>query len=113
MKVAVSSEGKNLENKVSEVFARAPYFIIAEIEKGKIKDFEIIKNEAQNRMGEAGIFASQLIAEKGVEAVITKNIGPRAFEVLRQFNIKVFSGSGTVKEVLQDFISGKLGEFSP
>lgn len=112
MKVAVSSEGKSLEDKVSEVFARAPYFIIAEIEKGKIKSFEAIKNEASNRMGGAGIFASQLVAEKGVKAVITKNIGPRAFEVLNQFNIKVYSGKGTIKEVLEDFISGKLEEFS-
>lgn len=57
MKVAITSEGKNLEDRVSEIFARAPCFIIAEIKDGKIKSFETIKNEA-------GIFASQLIVEK-------------------------------------------------
>ncbi len=110
MKVAISSEGKNLKAKVSEVFARCPYFIIAEVEEGKIKDFEAIKNESENQMSGAGIFAAQLMAEKNVNVVITKNIGPRAFDVLRQFNIKVYSGSGKIKDVLADFIVGKIKE---
>jgi len=112
MKIAIGSTGKKLTDNVSEVFARCPYFIIAEIENGKIKKFEMIKNESQNQMAGAGISVAQLMAEKNVEAVITKNIGPRAFDVLRQFNIKVFYGSGKISEVLKDFLEGKLEEFS-
>jgi predicted Fe-Mo cluster-binding NifX family protein len=111
MKIAISSNGKNLTDNVSEVFARCPYFIIAEIENGKIKSFEAIKNEAGNRMGGAGIFAAQLMAEKDVKAVITKNIGPRAFDVLRQFNIEVYQGEGEIKKAIEEFIVGKLEKF--
>jgi predicted Fe-Mo cluster-binding NifX family protein len=111
VKIAISANGKNLEDKVSEVFARCPYFIIAEIENGKIKSFEAIENEAGGRAGGAGIFAAKLMAEKDVKAVITKNIGPRAFEVLRQFNIEVYQGEGEIKKAIEEFIQGKLKKF--
>jgi len=48
------------------------------------------------------------VAEKNVEVVITGNIGPRALDVLRQFNIEIYSGSGSVEDVLQKFIDSKL-----
>ena len=108
MKIAVSSTGKNLTDNISEVFARCPYFIIAEIENQEIKKFEAVKNESENQMGGAGISAAQLMAEKNVNAVITKNVGPRASDVLKQFNIGVYFGDGAIKKVLQEFIDGKL-----
>ena len=111
MRIGISANGKNLEDTISEVFARCPYFIIAEIENGKIKSFEAVKNEVGDRAGGAGIFAAQLMAEKDVKAVITKNIGPRAFEVLRQFNIEVYQGKGEVKKVIEEFIQEKLKKF--
>jgi len=111
MIIGISANGKNLEDTISEVFARCPYFIIAEIEKGKIKSFEAVKNEAEDRAGGAGIFSAKLMAEKDVKAVITKNIGPRAFEVLKQFNIEVYQGEGEIKKAIEDFIQGKLEKF--
>jgi predicted Fe-Mo cluster-binding NifX family protein len=111
MKIGISANGKNLEDTISEVFARCPYFIIAEIENGKIKSFEAVKNEAGGGSGGAGIFAAQLMAEKEVKVVITKNIGPRAFEVLKQFNIEVYQGEGEIKKAIEEFIQGKLKKF--
>jgi predicted Fe-Mo cluster-binding NifX family protein len=108
MKIAVSSIDKNIEGNISDVFARCPYFIIVDIENQEIKKTEAIKNESENQMGGAGISAAQLVAEKNVNVVITGNVGPRAFDVLKQFKIKVYSGSGAIKEVLQEFINGKL-----
>ena len=97
---------------MSEVFARCPYFIIAEIKNRKIEKTEIIKNENTNQMSGAGISAAQLMAEKDVNAVITKNVGPRALDVLNQFNIGIYYGNGRIKKVLQEFIDGKLEKMS-
>ena len=108
VKIAVSSMNKNIESDVSDVFGRSSYFVIAEIEDEKIKRTEIIENKSTNQMSGAGISAAQLMAEKNVNAVITGNVGPRAFDVLKQFNIEVYIGSGTIKKVLQEFIDGKL-----
>jgi predicted Fe-Mo cluster-binding NifX family protein len=111
MKIGISANGKNLEDTISEVFARCPFFIIAEIENGKIKSFEAIENKAGLGRGGAGIFAAKLMAEKDIKAVITKNIGPRAFDVLKQFNIEVYQGEGEIKKAIEEFIQGKLEKF--
>ncbi len=108
MKIAVSSIDKNIESNVSDVFGRCPYFIIAEINDKKIEKSEIIKNKNIDQMGGAGISTAQLMAEKDVNIVITGNVGPRALDVLNQFNIEIYSGEGVIKRVLQEFIDGKL-----
>jgi len=108
MKIAISSTGKNLTDNVSEVFARCPYFIIAEVENGKIQKTEVIENKIANQLGQAGISAAQLMAEKDIKTVITKNVGPRALDVLNQFKIDIYVGDGTIEKVSQEFIDGKL-----
>ena len=117
-KVAVSSTSENIESNVSDVFGRCPYFIIAEIPtKGesaagekdqKIEKIEVIKNENADQTGGAGISTSKLLVEQDVNVVITGNVGPRALDVLNQFNVEIYSGEGVIKDVLQEFINGKL-----
>ena len=108
VKIAVSSTEKHFNGKVSDVFARCPYFVIAEIENEKIQIVETIENKSANQLGQAGISAAQLMAEKNVNTVITKNMGPRALDVLKQFNIAIYYGDGAIKKVLREFIDGKL-----
>jgi len=108
MKIAISSMEKNINGNISDVFGRCSYFIIVDIEKGKIVETKVIENINVNQISGAGVFAAQLIAEQKVDVVITKNMGPRATDVLTQFNIEVYSGEGAIKEVLQEFINKKL-----
>jgi predicted Fe-Mo cluster-binding NifX family protein len=108
MKIAISATGETLEDNVSEVFARCPYFIIAEIENKEMKGFEAVKNESENQMGGAGISASQFLIEKNVNAVITGNVGPRADDVFKQFKVETYQSSGSIKEALDKFIKGEL-----
>jgi predicted Fe-Mo cluster-binding NifX family protein len=108
MKIAVSSIGKDIGAYVSDVFGRCPYFIIAKIENNEIKETATIENKNKDQMSGVGVLTSQMIAKENVEVVITKNIGPRALNVLRQFDIKIYLGTGSIKEVLQKFIEGKL-----
>ena len=108
MKIAVSSMGKNIDSNVADVFGRCRYFIIAEVENKKIKETKAIENQNIDQVSGAGISTAQLMAEKDVNVVITKNIGPRAMDVLKQFSIEVYIGKGVVKDVLQEFVDGKL-----
>lgn len=103
---------KTIDGNVSDVFGRCPYFIIAEIKKQKIERTEVLENKSTDQVSGAGISAAQFMAEKNVKAVITGNVGPRAFDILKQFNIEVYSGSGTIKEILQQFIDRKLKKVS-
>ena len=108
MKIAISSMGKELSDSVAEVFGRCPYFVIAEIEDGEIKNTEAFKNESENQTGGAGVSTSKFLVEKDVNVVIAKAVGPRALDVLKQFNVEIYNGEGEVQEVLQEFIDKKL-----
>lgn len=110
MKIAISSQGEDLEAMVDPRFGRCAYFIIYDSETKKT---EVLPNPALEAMGGAGIQAAQVIADKGAEVVITGNVGPNAFQTLNGAGIKIYGGaSGTVKENLQKYENGELKEFS-
>lgn len=108
MKVAVSSTGKNLEDKVADVFGRCPYFMIIEIKNKKIIKTQALKNINAEQMGGAGVLAAQALAEKNVNAIISNNIGPRALEALNQFKIKIYQGNGSIEKVIKELINSNL-----
>ena len=112
MKIAISSTGNNLESEVDARFGRCSYFLIVEIENNEIKDFKAIENTAKAQMGGAGIIAGEIVAKQKVDAIITVNLGPRAFSVFEQFKIKTYQGEGKIKEVVQDFLDGNLKELT-
>jgi len=114
MKIAISSTGKTLKSDVDARFGRCNYFLIVEIDKKKkeIKNFKAIENTGKDQMGGAGITAGQIVAKQKVDAIITVNLGPRAFSVFEQFKIKTYQGEGKIKEVVQDFLDGNLKELT-
>lgn len=110
MKIAISSQGENLEAMVDPRFGRCAYFIIYDTET---KETEVLPNPALDAMGGAGIQAAQVIVDKGVEVVITGNVGPNAFQTLNQAKIKIFGvASSTVKEGLKKYENGELNEYA-
>lgn len=111
MKIAVASSGKTLESQVDPRFGRCPYFLIIDSETEK---FEVFKNEAGQSARGAGISAAQLIADKGVGAVLAGNFGPNAVNVLSASQIKIFSGvfGITAKEAIKQYQEGKLQEIT-
>lgn len=112
MKVVVTSIGNSLDSEVSSVFARCPYFVIADIESGEIKEISPIENPAINERG-AGNIAAQFIANNEVEALISGAVGPNAFDILKQVGIKVYKlEPGSVKDNLKLLIEGKLVEIT-
>ena len=73
--------------------------------------FEALPNEAMNAPGGAGIQAAQAMVNKGVDVVISGNMGPNAFQVLSTAGVKIATGAyGTVKEAVEMYKSGKLSE---
>lgn len=112
MKIAISASGDGMDAMVDPRFGRCAYFIIAETEGDEIKSHEAMENTSTQAMRGAGIAAAQLVANKGVQAVISGNIGPNAFNVLSQTGIKIFTCSSgiTVKGAIQKYLKGELEE---
>ncbi len=112
MKIGISSTGNDLESEVDVRFGRCPYFVIVEIKDKEIKGVKAIENTAAGQAGVAGITAAQIVANEKVEAVISVNMGPRAFDVFQQLGIDIYQGEGKIKDVVEQFIKGKLTKIS-
>ena len=107
MKICVTAAGNTLDAPVDPRVGRAAYFIIVDSETIA---FEAVSNMAADAMGGAGIQAAQTIASKGVNVLITGNVGPNAFQALASAGIKIVVGaSGTVREVIEKYKRGELG----
>jgi predicted Fe-Mo cluster-binding NifX family protein len=107
MKVAVTSQGKELTREVDQRFGRAELLFVVDTEIG---DYMVNNNEANlNAVQGAGIQTGQNIANLGVGAVITGNVGPSAFKTLGAAGVKIFlSEKQTVAEAIKAFKTGKL-----
>ncbi|HDM89107.1 MAG TPA: dinitrogenase iron-molybdenum cofactor biosynthesis protein [Candidatus Bathyarchaeota archaeon] len=110
MKVAVSASAPSLDSPVDPRFGRCAYFIIVDTDT---MQYEAIQNPAQYAGGGAGIQAAQIIANKGVKAVLTGNVGPNAFQALSAAGIQIVCGVyGTVREAVIKFKRGEIGGVS-
>ena len=98
MRIAIATNSGGLEDVVSSVFARAPTFTIVDVENGEIKDVRVMQNPAAMAGGGAGIQASQILVNEGVQAVIAGNFGPNASGVLAQAGIAMISMPGVKVE---------------
>lgn len=109
MRVAVTAQGTELGSQVDLRFGRAKFFIVADTHTG---GFETHDNTVNlNAVQGAGIQTGQNVANLGVDAVITGNVGPNAFRTLSAANVKVFlAEKQTVREAIESFKAGKLEE---
>ncbi|MBN1761563.1 MAG: NifB/NifX family molybdenum-iron cluster-binding protein [Methanomicrobia archaeon] len=108
MKICVTATAGDLNAQVDPRFGRSQYFVIVDADT---MAFEALPNEAMNAPGGAGIQAAQAMVNKGVDVVISGNMGPNAFQVLSTAGVKIATGAyGTVKEAVEMYKSGKLSE---
>jgi len=107
MKIAVSAAGTDKEAQVDPRFGRAHSFMIYDSDSGEWQSVENSPN--LNAVQGAGIQTAEMLARRGVEAVLTGHCGPKAFRVLNAAGIKVYTGStGTVSQALAAYNDGRL-----
>jgi len=107
MKVAVTAQGQDLDSPVDPRFGRAPYFVVVDTETGHADAHDNSQNVAATQG--AGVQAGRNVVDLGVEAVLTGNVGPKAFSALRAGNVRIYLGAaGTVAETVEQFKAGRL-----
>ncbi|RLC94325.1 MAG: dinitrogenase iron-molybdenum cofactor biosynthesis protein [Chloroflexi bacterium] len=106
MKVVVSSTGPDLSAQVDPRFGRCQYLVYVDTET---LQFEAVENTNIAAGGGAGISTAQAVANKGVQAVLTGNCGPNAYQVLASAGIQVITGvTGTVRDAVEGFKAGRF-----
>ena len=108
MKIAFSSYGNSWNEKLDIRFGRAKGFFIYDTET-KTNSFISNIDNIEVAHGAGTSAAKKLIDEK-VQILITGKVGPKAEEVLKAGNMKIYNGMGygTLEEAYQKFQSGQL-----
>ena len=107
MKVAITSQGPEMNSAIDLRFGRAKYFIVVDTETDDSAAHDNTQN--LNAVQGAGIQAGRNVIDLGVEAVITGNVGPKAFATLQAGGVKMYIGAGgTVGDALEKFKAGEL-----
>lgn len=107
MKVGVSASGRDLNARVDNRFGRCNWFLVVESDS---LEFTIHENRhADEEMG-AGVAAARDLIDQDVDAVISGQVGPKAYEVLKATNIDIFlvSDDVTVRTALERLKKGGL-----
>ena len=109
MKIAIPAAGNDVNANLDPRFGRARYFLVADTETGAVEAHDNTQNldAAQG----AGIQAAQNVVNLGVAAVISGNVGPKAYRVLNAAGIKIYlCERTTVADAVQRFKAGELKE---
>jgi predicted Fe-Mo cluster-binding NifX family protein len=107
MKVAVSAQSGDLSALIDPRCGRAPWFVVVDIDSGEVQGHD--NRRAAAMSSAAGFQAADVVVASGAEAVITGNVGPKAFTALQSAGVDVYLVyTGTVEQVLERFKAGKL-----
>jgi predicted Fe-Mo cluster-binding NifX family protein len=106
MKIALTSNGADLDSPMSPIFGRCPMFIFIEDDTDEV---EAVPNPAIDAHGGAGIQAAQFVIEQGAKALITGRVGPNAMDVLKAADVPIYLYQGdTPRQAMEAFKAGKL-----
>jgi predicted Fe-Mo cluster-binding NifX family protein len=106
VKVAITCQGSSLDHELDLRFGRAVYFLIVDTDTHFV---EVIDNEANAPAGGAGIGSAQRLVDRGVEAVITGQVGPNALSVLKAAKMPIYQGiRGSAQKNLDAYLDGQL-----
>jgi len=107
-KIAVSSEGPDLDARVDPRFGRAAGFVVVD---PQTMAFDYVDNGASQVMAQgAGIQAAEIVAGTGARVVLTGFVGPKAFQALSSAGIAIGQNLDnlTVREAVQRFQQGDV-----
>ena len=107
MKVVVTSQGPDMAGEVDPRFGRAKFFIVVDTDSGEFTAHDNVQN--LSAVQGAGIQAARNVVELGVSAVITGNVGPKAFATLQAGNVESYVGAtGSVSDAVGQLKAGQL-----
>jgi predicted Fe-Mo cluster-binding NifX family protein len=107
-KIAITSEGPTLEDRVDPRFGRAAGFLL--VDPDTMAASYVDNGESQIRAQGAGIQAAETVARNGARAVLTGYVGPKAFQALAAAGIRVAQDleNITVREAVERYKRGAI-----
>ena len=101
MKIAVSADGSNLDEKVADRFSTAEYLLVIDTDTG---EYEAVPNLFTTHQHGAGVQSIVLAVSKGAKAVLTGYCNPAVANQLKANGIEILTGmTGTVRDAVEQY----------
>ena len=101
---------EGLDAPVMSHFGKARYFLFADLQRDKILSVRTEKNEFQDNKTRVGLdVVNYFISSRGVDVILTKEIGEIGYHALRDSYVDIYQSEGNYAgEDIDYFQSGKL-----
>jgi predicted Fe-Mo cluster-binding NifX family protein len=110
MRIAVSANSGDPDAEFSARFGRCRCFLVADTDSG---DWQEVNNPAIDAQGGAGTQVVQLLANMGVDAVVSGRYGPNAYDALQAAGINAYlAKGGSPRKIVADCQGGGLAAAS-
>lgn len=112
MRIAISTKGGSKESELDPSFGRTRMFLLFDTENRAFTAHDNTGN--WNAAQGAGIQAAQSVIQLGATAVITGQVGPKAFQALKAGGVQIFLAQAlnNVADAIEAFENGNLAEAS-
>ena len=100
--VMVPADGEGLDAAVSEHFGRAQCFLFATVSPQGVEQVECIDNAFRGKKARAALAViKDALAARGIDAVVTREMGEIAFHTLRDHYVDIYAApAGSVEDAL-------------
>jgi predicted Fe-Mo cluster-binding NifX family protein len=111
-KVVIPVSDKNGSNaRIAEHFGRAPFYVVVELDDGKIENIKTLENRGEHFGGQGHMH--EHILEQKPDAIITYGMGPRGLIGFQESGVAVLKANAdTVKDVIASYNRDKLQELT-
>ena len=100
---------KGLSSEISSHFGRAPLFLFVEIEDNKVNNHYFKENPYKNEEKRAGLKSCDYVIGEKIDSIITKEMGPISFHILRDNIVDVYQAiDGIAQEIVNNYSEKKL-----
>lgn len=106
-RIVIPATSKDCSDLASNRFARCNYFAIY---NKLTESCDWYENLAKGESSGAGNKAAKILGDLGADIVLVPEVGPKAYDMLRAFDIEVYKydKEKTVKEVVKAFLNREL-----
>ncbi len=101
LKIAVAADSKKKTTTISQLAARASFFLFFD---GNGTLIEAVENPSKDLSGGAGPRAAEFLAGRGTTLLISENVGDKMKQALADYKIETIERKGVVHDVVQEWL---------
>ena len=107
MKLLISASDIDIESNIDTTFHWSYCFLVLDTSDNSFKSLD---NKIKNHPGLIEDIINGFVKNDGIEAVITYEIGSKAFKIFKQHGVKIFQSRGKIIHAINKFEDGRLLE---